>query len=259
MSFHPCLIFKLTPHSIPVFLALTAQLHKINVSSPSIYSYDAMQLSEADVNSLHDDATPSYKTWLAHLGGLSETVVVSSVAATVTTPLNINGWQAQLMEYPNRLLVTFFISSLTQGFRIGFNQLPVMLKSARKNLDGALQHPKVVNEYLTAEIAQHRVAGPFIKSTVPRAHVSRFSYPQKSQSNKWKLIVDLSHLTGHSVNDGIPKDLCGLTYVYYHRYCNQTHTNHWPGHPARKGRHQKCLPASPGTSSRPPHASDEME
>ena len=103
-----------------------------------------MQLSEADVNSLHDDATPSYETWLAqwtkHLVGLSETVVVPSVAATVTTPLNINRWQARLMKYPNRLLVIFFISGLTQGFRIGFNQLPAMLKSARKNLDGALQH-----------------------------------------------------------------------------------------------------------------------
>ena len=184
--FHPCLIFKLTPHSIPVFLPLTAQLHEISVSSPSIYSYDAMQLSEADVNSLHYDATPSYETWLAqwtkHLAGLSETVVVPSVAATVTTPLNINGWQARLMEYANRLLVTFFISGLTQGFRIGFNQLPVMLKSAQKNLDGALQHPKVVDKYLTAEIAQHRLAGPFIKSTVLRAHVRVI--PQKSQSKQ---------------------------------------------------------------------------
>ena len=140
--------------------------------------------------------------------------MVPSVAATVTTPLNIHGWQARLMEYPNRLLVTFFISGLTQGFRIGFNQLPVMLKSARKNLDGALQHPEVVDEYLTAEIAQHRVAGPFIKSTVPRAHVSRFGViPKNHNPNKWRLIVDLSHPTGHSVNDGIPKDLCGLTYI----------------------------------------------
>ena len=108
MSFHPCLIFKLTLHSIPVFLPLTAQLHKINVSSPSIYSYDAMQLSEAGVNSLHYGATPTYETWLAqwtkHLAELSETVMVPSVAATVTIPLNINGWQARLMEYPNRLL-----------------------------------------------------------------------------------------------------------------------------------------------------------
>ena len=71
-----------------------------------------------------------------------------------------------------------------------------------------------MDEYLTAEIAQHRVAGPFIKSTVPRAHVSRFGViPKNHNPNKWRLIVDLSHPTGHSVNDGIPKDLCGLTYI----------------------------------------------
>ena len=71
-----------------------------------------------------------------------------------------------------------------------------------------------MDEYLTAEIAQHHVAGPFIKSTIPRAHVNRFGViPKNHNPNKWTLIVDLSHLTGQSVNDGIPKDLCGLTYI----------------------------------------------
>ena len=199
----------------------TAQLHEVDASSPSTYSYDAMQLSEADISSLsfhHYDATPPYETclaqWTKHLAGLSESVMVPPAAATVTTPLNINGWQTQLMEYPNRLLATFFISGLTQGFRIGFNQLPDMHKSTQRNLDGALQHPEVVDEYLTAEIAQHCVAGPFIKSTVPRAHVSRFgAIPKNHNPNKWRLIVYLSHPTGHSANDGIPKDLCGLTYI----------------------------------------------
>ena len=119
--------------------------------------------------------------------------MVPSAAVTATTPLNINGWQTQMMEYPKRLLVTFFISGLTKGFRIGFNQMPDMLKSTRRNLDGVLQHPEVVDEYLTAKIAQRRVAGPFIKSTVPRAHVSRFKViPKYHNPNKWRLIVDLS-------------------------------------------------------------------
>ena len=68
----------------------------------------------------------------------------------------------------------------------------------------------MVDEYLTAEIAQYHVAGPFIKSTVPRDHVSRFGViPKNHNPNTWRLIVDLSH----SVNDGILKDLCGLTYI----------------------------------------------
>ena len=93
MSFHPYLTVNITPHSIPP----TVQLHEADVSNPSTYSYDAMQLSEADVSnlSIHNyDATPSCETWLAqwtkHLAGLSESVMVPSAAATVTTPLNIN-------------------------------------------------------------------------------------------------------------------------------------------------------------------------
>ena len=30
---------------------------------------------------------------------------------------------------------------------------------------------------------------------------------------QWRLIIDLSHPAGHSVNDGIPKNLCSLSYV----------------------------------------------
>ena len=75
-----------------------------------------------------------------------------------------------------------------------------MLKYTQKNLDGALQHPEVVDEYLTAEIAQHRMAGPFIKSPVLRTHVSSFrAIPKNHNPNQWRLIVDLSHPTGHSV------------------------------------------------------------
>ena len=117
--------------------SLTAQLHEVNVSSPSSYSYDAIQLDEANASSLsinHYNATPPYETWLAqwttHLAGLSETGMVFPVAAMVMTLFKINRWQALLMEHLNRLLVNFFISGLTLGFRIGFNQSPHMLKSA---------------------------------------------------------------------------------------------------------------------------------
>ena len=88
------------------------------------------------------------------------------------------------------------------------------MKSAHKNLDGALQHPSVVNEYITEEILQYRVIGPLPKTSIPMAHISRFGViPKSNTSNKWRLIVDLSHPAGHSVNDGIPKSLCSLSYV----------------------------------------------
>ena len=37
--------------------------------------------------------------------------------------------------------------------------------------------------------------------------------PKHHQANKWRLIVDLSHPEGFSINDGIPSHLCSLSYI----------------------------------------------
>ena len=106
------------------------------------------------------------------------------------------------------------MSGITQGVRIGFNRSCHTLKSARKNLGSAIEHPKIVEEYLAAEISQNRVAGPFIKNSITNVHINRFGViPKGHQSNKWRLIVDLSHSVGYSVNDGISKQLCSLKYI----------------------------------------------
>ena len=41
------------------------------------------------------------------------------------------------------------------------------------------------------------------------------------QPNKWRLIVDLSYPKGHSVNDGILKSLCSLSYISVDDAINQ--------------------------------------
>lgn len=43
--------------------------------------------------------------------------------------------------------------------------------------------------------------------------ISPFRVIPKKHSNKWRLIVDLSSPEGGSVNDGISRDLCSLSYV----------------------------------------------
>ena len=88
------------------------------------------------------------------------------------------------------------------------------LKAAKRNLISALEHPSVVNKYLEAEIQEGRVVGPFPKAALPHCHVSRFGViPKSHQANKWRLIVDLSHPKGHSVNAGVPPELCTMTYI----------------------------------------------
>ena len=71
-----------------------------------------------------------------------------------------------------------------------------------------------VSQYLADEIAHQWVAGSFKRSVIPDAHISRFGViPKNHQPNKWRLIIDLSHPASRSVNDGIPKNLCSLTYI----------------------------------------------
>jgi hypothetical protein len=78
----------------------------------------------------------------------------------------------------------------------------------------ASDHPDVVDAYLSSELAARRVAGQFTSPPVPLLHVSPFGViPKNHQPGKWRLILDLSSPAGHSVNDGIPKDLYSLQYV----------------------------------------------
>ena len=132
----------------------------------------------------------------------------------VHTPLIFSSWKQALIQHPNQSLVNFFLEGISQGFRIGFNQLPRRLKSAYKNLSGALEHPHVVEEYLSLEILHRHVAGPFNKKHLSAAQISRFGViPKRHQPNKRRLIVDISYPAGQSVNDGIPISLCGLSYI----------------------------------------------
>lgn len=81
-------------------------------------------------------------------------------------------------------------------------------------MSSALAHPSVVDDYLQVELNHSRIAGPFPRSQCQSVHISRFGViPKGHQSNKWRLIVDLSHPSGHSVNDQIPKSLCSLQYI----------------------------------------------
>ena len=73
----------------------------------------------------------------------------------------------------------------------------------------------MVDRYIRKEQEQGRIVElpPKVAEQLG-VHVSPFSViPKKSNPSKWRLIVDLSSPEGHSVNDGIPKELASLHYV----------------------------------------------
>ena len=81
-------------------------------------------------------------------------------------------------------------------------------------MKSALVNPQVVEQYLPREVSLGRVAGPSSSSpTSNQLHVNRFGViPKRGQAGKWRLIVDLSHPSGGSVNDGISADDFSLSY-----------------------------------------------
>ena len=91
-----------------------------------------------EVQPTEPDQSTSYSTWIrdwiGHLTGVSSSILVPSGATAITTPLVQVQWQRYLSNHPNNTLVNFFITGISQGFRLGFNRQLSQLKSARKNL-----------------------------------------------------------------------------------------------------------------------------
>ena len=67
---------------------------------------------------------------------------------------------------------------------------------------------------MTIFTRNYYLVGPYPPSTCPGIHINWFGVIAKNhQQDKWHLITDFSHPSRSSVNDGIPSQLCILTYV----------------------------------------------
>ena len=121
-----------------------------------------------------------------------------------------------MQEHPDPDFVDYLVWGMRQGFRIGFNRYACQLKSAKSNMRSVADAPEVVQSYIAKELAEGRVVGPWpvASKLAEGVHVSHFGViPKSHQPGKWRLIVDLSHSPGHSVNDGVDPDLCSLVYA----------------------------------------------
>ena len=136
------------------------------------------------------------------------------VLSGISTPLRADAWEEALRGHPDRLYAGYILRGLREGFRIGANR-GLCIRPAYRNLPSALQHPRVVSEYLSNEAELGRMLGPFQPGTLegPSIQINRMGVIPKGHSGKWRVISDLSHPPGHSVNDAIDPELCSLTYT----------------------------------------------
>lgn len=131
----------------------------------------------------------------------------------VTTPIVRDAWSLAMATFPDPRLTTYLLKGFKEGFRIGFDRkLQISLKSSKRNMRSAADHPDVIKEYIDSEIRAGRIFGPLPSLTLP-IHVSPVGViPKKHRVNKWRLIVDLSSPKGHSVNAGINRAACSIHY-----------------------------------------------
>ena len=150
--------------------------------------------------------------WLGHLTPLPLFSKIPLQASYIRTPLIHAIWLHHLQHHPHQDLVQYFLQGISTGFRVGFDGSHT--HSAKNNLQSAVDHSTVVDDYLHNELSLGRISGPYSASMCPDVHINRFGViPKNHQQDKWRLITDLSHPSGSSVNDGIPSQLCTLTYV----------------------------------------------
>ena len=122
-------------------------------------------------------------------------------------------WASLLGGHPDRLFYYYICSGLVHGFRIGFGYGSHTCRSGKGNMQSVLEHPEVVSGYLQREVSLGRVKGPLGPEAASLSQVSPFGVIPKSAPGQWRLILDLSHPEGRSVNDGINPAWCSLSYV----------------------------------------------
>ena len=108
--------------------------------------------------------------------------------------------------------MSYVLQGWNQGFHIGFQHSSSSLRQSASNMP---INPEVVSRYIAEELS----AGRLIKLSADEAtslniHCSPIGIiPKKNKPGKWRLIVDLSSLENASVNDGVEKDICSLSYT----------------------------------------------
>ena len=118
------------------------------------------------------------------------------------THLCLENWELRLKDYHDEKLIDL----LKYGFPISFEGDLVPSNKVIVNHKGAIDYPEQIDKYLLEELALGAVMGPFDNSPfeVP-CKISPLNTIEKKDSEKRRVILDLSFPSGQSVNEGIPK------------------------------------------------------
>lgn len=130
------------------------------------------------------------------------------------SPVDVEQLVSFLSCHPDRVFSAFILRGMTQGFRIGFDRSRCQLRSVSMNHPSSLANAAVVDSYIATERDLGRLVGPVTEDMVAVVHSSPIGLvPKAHQTDRWRMIVDLSCPQGHSINDGISSELSSIQYA----------------------------------------------
>ena len=118
-----------------------------------------------------------------------------------------------LSKYPDKTSAELLLKGFSEGFRLGYEGPRVPRESP--NLKSVDLDPGAIRTKLNKEIELGRIAGPFKSRPLDRLRVSPIGLIPKSEPGKMRLIQHLSYPEGDSVNDGIVKSYCDVSYASF--------------------------------------------
>lgn len=117
----------------------------------------------------------------------------------VPSGLNVSQWEKELTEYHDKEICHF----LKFGWPVGYH-LETPPVSVHQNHASASSHASHVHHYIETELAHNAIVGPFSSAPfAPWTRLSPLMTRPKRESDKRRVIVDMSFPTGLAVNDGI--------------------------------------------------------
>ena len=127
---------------------------------------------------------------------------------SLPSPVRVDRLAWWLSGY-DTILKSFLIDGFTFGFRVGFSGTPS--SKLFRNHKSALDRPELVDAYLGEEIRLGRIRGP-LESLPSKFHCAPIGVVPKNEEGKFRIIHDLSHPPGQSVNEEIPPEFTAVTY-----------------------------------------------
>ena len=119
----------------------------------------------------------------------------------VTSQLNVKVSQSLLKDYWDQQLLQL----LQFGFPLDFNRACPLSHDAG-NHSSANEFPTDVDAYIDEECRYGAILGPFQVNPIVNVHNSPFMTRNKPNSDRRRVIIDLSWPLGSSVNSGIDKN-----------------------------------------------------